>query len=309
MPGEDVFSDFDDVLAAADVDGTPWTGADYIPQVDILEELLRRTLGRPQQSGRIAKALDAWVAHEFRRAGFNPDAVWPRTRRPRVLPEDLAALEHAIDALRAALDDHEKDNDRLKPNNVRRAIRQVLSAPLGRSDAYILGEFYAKQVDVVIASWRRGPEILVSGKTQFSSYGNNLNNRHEEAVGEVNTLRRRHPMAAMGFAYLVRDTIYEKEEDYLHLNSILTRLRKPGIAFDATMLLVAAWDDADPAGTLQALDEPDAELGAGRFFADMIGVALDNTPLSEHASVRQRREPTKSLPSPEVADIDDDDPA
>lgn len=306
MP-DDVFSGFDDLLSAADLDANPWKGEDYIPETPLLEELLRRTLGTAQQSGRIAKALDAWIAQEFRRAGFEPDSVWPRTRRPRVLPADLVQLEAAIDRLGAVLDAAEKDGEKLKPPAVRRAIRAVMTAPLGRGDAYILGEFYAKQVDVVVSSWRRGPEVLVSGKTQLSSFGNNLNNRHEEAVGEVNTLRSRHPMAAMGFAYLVRDTIHDKEDDYNHLHSILTKLRKPGRAFDATMLLVASWDDADPANTLQPLDEPDDALGAGRFFADMIGTVLENTPRSEYEGVRKLRQPTVPLPSPEVADIDDDD--
>ena len=304
---DDVFAGFDDLLGGADLDANPWKRDDYIPETPLLEELLRRTLGTAQQSGRIAKALDAWIAHEFRRAGFEPDSVWPRTRRPRVLPADLVQLEAAIDRLYAALETAEANGDRLKPTHVRRAIRAVIAAPLGRGDAYILGEFYAKQVDVVVSSWRRGPEVLVSGKTQLSSFGNNLNNRHEEADGEVNTLRRRHPMAAMGFAYLVRDTIHNKEEDYTHLHSILTKLRKPGQAFDATMLLVASWDDADPAGTLQPLDEPDDGLGAGRFFADMIGTVLENTPRSEYAGVRKLRQPTVPLPSPEIADIADDD--
>ena len=74
--------------------------------------------------------------------------------------------------------------------------------------SYILGDFYAKQIDVGMSSWQRGPDLLISTKTMFLSYGKNLKNRHEEAVGEVSSLRRRHPMATMGYAYLVRRNIW-----------------------------------------------------------------------------------------------------
>jgi len=67
-----------------------------------------------------------------------------------------------------------------------------------------------KQVDVVVSTWQRGPEVLISGKTQFSSYQKNKNNRYEEAVGEATNLRDRHPMAACGYAFLVRTNVFEE---------------------------------------------------------------------------------------------------
>lgn len=44
-------------------------------------------------------------------------------------------------------------------------------------DARVLGRAYEKQVDVVIARWDRGPELLISTKAQLSSFGKNLPNR------------------------------------------------------------------------------------------------------------------------------------
>jgi hypothetical protein len=311
MAGDsDAFSDFDGLLLAADLSQSPWQSGTYIADLDMLRELLKLTLGAKQQSGRIAKAFDAWIAHELRRAGFVPDAVWPRTRRPRVLPADLAELELAIDELVAAMEEAEASGTKLTPARVRRAIRSLNDQHLGEQDAYILGDFYAKQVDVVISSWRRGPELLVSTKTMFSSYRKNFKNRHEEAVGEVDTLRRRHPMAAMGFAFLVRSNIYDVEGDYALLHNILTRLRRPGETFDATMLLVAEWEDADPAGTLRPLDQPDSQLGAGVFFADLLRATTERTPVAEHGEVRRRREgePKGGLPditAGEIEDLDD----
>ena len=308
---EDVFAAFDDLLRDADTETSPWESGHYIPDLDLLRQLLIRGLAGSQQSGRPAKAFDAWVAHELRRAGFNPGAVWPRTRRPRVLPADFADLEVAIDELREALDEAEGGGTgpKLTPIRVRRAIRSLTGKRFGDADAYILGDFYAKQVDVVISTWRRGPELLVSTKTQFSSYRNNFNNRHEEAVGEVDTLRRRHPMAAMGFAYLVRSTVHEKEGDYGLLQNILTRLRRPGEAFDATMLLVAEWDENDIKGSLAPIDEPDPALGAGRFFNDLLTATVERTPVGEHVEVRRRRdgEPIGGMPDEGAGDIDDQD--
>lgn len=42
--------------------------------------------GSESQTGRLAKAIDAWTANELRRAGFDADEVWPRLTKPRVLP-------------------------------------------------------------------------------------------------------------------------------------------------------------------------------------------------------------------------------
>ena len=235
-----------------------------------------------------------------------------RGRADRVFsPAELADLEGAIDELMAALEEAEASGTKLTPARVRRAIRGLNDQRLGEKDAYILGDFYAKQVDVVISSWRRGPELLISTKTMFSSYRNNFKNRHEEAVGEVDTLRRRHPMAAMGFAFLVRSNIYEGEGDYALLQNILTRLRRRGETFDATMLLVAEWDDSDPAGTLRPIDQPDAQLGAGTFFTDLIRATMERTPVAEHGEVRRRREgePKGGLPDITAGEIEDlDDP-
>lgn len=314
MPGEsDVFSDYDALLRAADLAKSPWENGAYIAELDLLRQLLKLTLGTKQQSGRMAKAVDAWIAHELRRAGFAADAVWPRTRQPRIMPAELAELEQAIDEVMEALRE-DTDGKKLTPARVRRAIRSLGHQRLGTNDAYILGDFYAKQVDVVISSWRRGPELLVSTKTMLSSYRNNFKNRHEEAVGEVDTLRRRHPMAAMGFAFLVRSNIYEGEGDYALLQNILTRLKRPGETFDATMLLVAQWDDADPAGSLRPIDEPDSNLSAGMFFADLIRATTERTPVAEHGEVRRRREgePKGGLPditAGEIEDLDDPDEA
>ncbi len=293
---EDVFSSFDPLLSDADIDTSPWVNGTYLPNLDLLRGLLTIPLGagEKQETGRPAKAFDSWIAHELRRCGFSKNAVWPRTRRPRVLPDDLAALESAVENLRATLDAHEAATGKnLEPAAVRRAIRGLEAKFPGKSEAYILGDFYAKQIDVALTSWRRGPEVLISTKTMFSSYRKNLRNRHEEAVGEVASLRARHPKAVMGYAYLVRKNIFDEEGAYPILVDILTRLERPEAMFDATMLLVVDWVEVStPAlNPVTGPDEPAKELSSGRFFEKVTAYAMDRSPINEYIEVRHRKMP------------------
>lgn len=307
----DVFTMFDPILDAADTATSPWIGGRYVPEMDLLRELLSVPIstGEKQESGRVAKAFDAWVAHELRRAGFPPDGVWPRTRRPRVLPDDTAPLEAALTALTNAVDAAESGGERIRPPALRKAIRALEGKLPGASEAYILGDFYAKQIDVAISSWRRGPDVLISTKTMFSSYRKNLKNRHEEAVGEVMSLRARHPMATMGYAYLVRKNVFEEDGAYAILYDILERLRRPGEAFDATLLLVADWDEGATPPEVTSIDQPTDVLDASRFFEDVVEYVTDRSPIKEHVEARRRRapEPVGGLPDEEDPPDDADE--
>jgi hypothetical protein len=316
----DALSDLDAILAAADT-SSPWVmpAKDeeeriYQPDYDLARQLLAVPISQgaadEQQSGRVAKALDGWIAHELRRAGFPDGAVWPRASRPRVLPADLAPVEEAITAALARLDDFEgrlaqyaqqaaeEGLARSAPSVYRLgpAIRQIGKALPGASAANILGRFYVKQVDVVVSSWEHGPDVLVSTKTQFSSYLNNKNNRYEEAVGEITNLRDRHPMAAMGFAFLVRSNLLDEQGAFAYLCDLLVRLRKPDGAFDATMLLVGEWDEDTL--TLSSVEDASPLLSAGRFFRDLLTAVMSNTPVDLHQEIRRRwqGEPPGGLP-------------
>lgn len=185
----------------------------------------------------------------------------------------------------------------------------------GAANADILGRFYVKQVDVVVSSWQRGPDVLVSTKTQFSSYLNNKNNRYEEAVGEATNLRDRYPMAAMGFAFLVRSNIHDEQGAFVYLRNQLARLRKPDGPFDATMLLVADW--ADDGQTLAPIEDTVEPLTAHAFYEDLLNAVMDNTPVDLHQELRVRKqgEPLGGMPpldkgvaSDEAVDFDPGEP-
>jgi hypothetical protein len=308
-PKPDVLAEVDHVLRAADPSLAPWThlpgsAADdriYVPDYVTLRDLLAVPIlqghAEAQQSGRVAKSLDAYVAYELRRAGFKDSEVFPRARQPRVLPPQFAKTEAAIDELLRALADHEsKTGSRLKPSTVRSAIVRLARTVPGLSETNVLGRFYTKQVDdVVLSDWLRGPDVLVSGKTQFSSYLNNKNNRYEEAIGEAHNLRDRYPLAAMGFAFLVRTNVFEGGAFEL-LRDLLIRLRRPDGPFDATVLLVADWDSTTR--VLASVEDPAEALALPRFFEDLLNAVMSYTPVDVHQGVRARKlgEPPGGFP-------------
>jgi hypothetical protein len=176
---------------------------------------------------------------------------------------------------------------------------------LGGSETNILGRFYRKQVDaVVLSDWLRGPDVLVSGKTQFSSYLNNKNNRYEEAIGEAHNLRDRYPLAAMGFAYLVRSNVFEGGAFEL-LRDLLVRLRRPDGPFDATVLLVAEWDKKTR--KLMSVEDPAPALALPRFFEDLLNALMAYTPVDVYQGVRARKlgEPPGGFPPGEDDGLDE----
>lgn len=253
-----------------------------------------------QQSGRVAKSLDVYIAHELRRAGFDPSSVFPRLRMPRAVPPEMKVVEEAIDHLMTVLDEYEAfASQQLKPAALRSAIMRLARVKLGGSETNVLGRFYKKQVDaVVLADWLRGPDVLVSGKTQFSSYLNNKNNRYEEAIGEAHNLRDRYPLAAMGFAYLVRSNVFEGGAFEL-LRDLLVRLRRPDGPFDATVLLVAEWDNETL--NLNSVEDPAPTLALPRFFDDLLNAVMSYTPVDVYQGARARKlgEPEGGFPPSE----------
>lgn len=202
----DSFSPFDGALSAADLDD-PWVHSrneapSYPPHYELLEELLTIPVAANKASvtGALANGVDLWLAHELRRSGLAPDEVWPRATRPRILPRDIALLLEKL------------------PRQLSDEVRAKVTAmpAIAPTDAKILGRAYEKQVDVAIARWDGGPELLLSTKTQVSSFGKNLSNRFEEAYGDAGNLRGRYPLAAVGFFFVQRSTILTEEPDESH---------------------------------------------------------------------------------------------
>lgn len=290
--GAEVAERLVDVLLASYAERNPWTPAgEYVADYRFLERLLSIPVrqGSVQQSGLLSRSADAWVAQELRSSGFGDDEVWPRRTRPRVLPQPLAAIEAATKGAQFA--------------PIRRLIR-------GWAQANLLGQYYRKQVDVVIADWDRGAELIVSTKSMLSSYWNNLRNRFEEFVGDAKNLRGRYPLAAIGILFVVRSTILDETGAFEFLVDMLSRLRNPDL-YDTAGLVVAEWTDtsfgswkgtiefndnaalstllAEPAVVALLLDRVPQHLTPARFIADLVESVLSRTPVTYHVRSRELR--------------------
>jgi hypothetical protein len=165
----------------------------------------------------------------------------------------------------------------------------------------VLGRAYDKQVDVCVARWERGPELLISTKAQLSSFGKNLPNRFEEAYGDAGNLRARYPLASVGFFFVQRATVRTEEPDaYERTVDMIRKLRDigAGYGYTATGLLLVDWDDdppvadAGPAGPLVRVchDAVPAEVAAPQFVTALVDQVLAVTPVQYHVEVRRRRE-------------------
>jgi hypothetical protein len=288
--GAEVAERLVDVLLASYPERNPWTPAgEYVADHQFLERLLSIPVrqGSVQQSGLLSRSADAWVAQELRSAGFGENEVWPRRTRPRVLPQPLAAIEAAAKGAPFA--------------SIRRLLR-------GSAQANLLGQYYRKQVDVVIADWDRGAELIVSTKSMLSSYWNNLRNRFEEFVGDAKNLRGRYPLAAIGILFVVRSTILDEAGAFEFLVDMLNRLRSPDL-YDTAGLVVAEWsdtnfgswngvlelgDDTMVSGRLEEppvvallVDRVPQQLAPAHFLADLVQAVLSRTPVTYHVRSRE----------------------
>ena len=281
MPrAEDAFSSFEGPISARQL-SSPWGTRDgrrvYLPDTELLSELLTIPIkeGRAQASGRFAKAIDAWCAHELRRAGFEPDEVWPRATAPRVLPRDLAVLIEGL------------------PRQLRGPVMdQILRNPkVAPVDADVLGRVFVKQVDVLVAHWARGAELLVSTKSMLSSFGNNLKNRFEESYGDAKNIRGRFPLVSLGFLYMVRSTIPAGDLEFAI--DMIRKLREEPDVYDATALLVAEWSDDHFEGVHLLERAVPADIGPAQFLETVISRVLERTPVQFHVRVRELHEQRK----------------
>ncbi len=280
---EDVFDSFEEAFRAqGGLQSNPWqldpaTGAvTFMPDHELLKTLIGIPVGemRGSESGRLAKAIDAWVAQELRRCGFAPDEVWPRLAKPRVLPRELGLFLERLP-------------QRMQQDAYDQLLRNKQAAP---SDAKVLGRAYVKQVDVLVAQWARGPELLVSTKSMVSSFRNNLPNRFEESYGDAKNLRGRYPLASMGFLFVLRSTVLQERGTFERAIDMLRKLRDEQDVYDATCVVLAEWSDAPFAGVTLRQDAVPQDLRTDAFIAALVDRVLERTPIDMHVKVRERRE-------------------
>lgn len=259
----------------------PWVfDARGVPRFEPDLDMLCRLLGVPlyldaeTQTGVPALALDVWLAYELRRAGFDHDAVWPRASTPRVLPGPVVRLL-------AHLPVKEREP-------VWARLRSGSSVPgVASASASILGKNYLKQVDVVMSDWNTGPELLISTKRMDSSFGKNAANRVEESYGDAKNLRLRHPMAALGFVYGLRSTIFDLEPDKAAwLIDLLQKLGREDDAYHAVCLLILEYDGALTELPGDEVNEPEDRLAeAGLELGGESETVPDDVPEPMHVGL------------------------
>ncbi|MFC5932061.1 hypothetical protein D6T64_01190 [Cryobacterium melibiosiphilum] len=321
---------FDRIIVDASPFGlhtNPWRLMDdtreYVPDIATLERLLGVPLylKATERSSVRALALDVWLAHELRRAGFEPDAVWPRLRHPRILPVPITKLLEALPKAEKMI-------------LTQRLIKKTSISEVTSSNPSILGKNYLSQVDVIMTDWVTGPEILVSTKRMDSSYGKNVTNLVAESYGDAKNLRLRHPMAALGFLIAVRSDILVKEPlIFGWLTDLVGKIGQEDDAYHATSLLLMDYEGdlaideendekepenpLTPAGPEPAPDENkdvadipsdeidrallelprvtiqeelvDPHLQAATFIANIVNRTLDVTPITLHRKARLLR--------------------
>lgn len=316
VPKKDQKLDRFDAALPEDLSENPWQhDGSYKVDYALLTSLLRIAAGAVQQSGMVAAAIDVWAAHELRRAGFDPNDVWPRAAQPRVLPRDVRNFVNAL------------------PQGLRAQVQERFTSASARNalpaEAHVLGAAYTKQADVLVASWSAGVEVLISTKTMLSSYQKNLRNRFEEAYGDAKNLRGRHPLAALGFIFAVGADIPSGSLDFAV--DMLAKLVREHDVYDCASLLVVrgaegAADDSpneergpdEEPPALVPLDGPVADesqdvppptptagglsgrqatlersrvparLDSDAFFQRLISVALERMPVKVYEEVRHR---------------------
>ena len=153
-----------------------------------------------------------------------------------------------------------------------RAIEEATIAQLldraGSSRSNVLGGYFVKEIDVVVAADDRGLELGVSTKSMTGSFGKNLGNRFEEAAGDLANIRRRYPLATFRFGYLATANILDEASSWERLKDMLRKLRSLSTSdetasYDATCLVVADWGTGEV--VLDKESVPD-DLSPDRFF-------------------------------------------
>jgi hypothetical protein len=232
-------------------------------------------------TGALARAVDIWIASELRRARIAADVIWPRPTMPRVLPQSLVSAAERFKFAR-----------KKEIREIQEATISKLGNLAGSSSTKILGGFFAKEIDVVIAEYDRGLELGVSTKTMTKAFGQNITNRFEEASGDLLNIRRRFPLATFGYVFLVTSNVLAEESNWERIKDMCQKLvaLTPGDqsgSYDASCLLLLDRTGAKPR---LLLDEIPFELHPDPFLDRMVSELFSRSPVSEHKEAREHYE-------------------
>lgn len=257
-------------------------GGNYAYDRDLLRRLIQVQVDSGKadnaQTGGVSLAVDVWVACELRRAGIDSDVVWPRPVQPRVVSQSLIRAVSRFPVARSA-----------KQAEIQQRTIDRLVDLAGSSRTTIIGGQFNKEVDVVIANDDRGLELAVSTKAMTDSYGKNVSNRWEEASGDLLNIRRRFPLAAFGFAFIVTEPVLREATSFDRVKDMLRKLTTvvmgpEGSAYDSACLILTDWSSGK--ARLNEKHVP-ADLSANRFFERLLPALFSRSPVTDHKRARE----------------------
>ena len=284
-----------------------WTNDGFRPDLELLSKVLALADPKDVRGGSVASALDMWAAATLRSAGLRN--VVPRATEPffvsalasATLP-DFDGIDRELTALERGTPGQTSSTHRDQAyRRLIGALRRV-RANLERGTTAVLGESRRKQVDVFVADWDRGLELLVSTKSfalaaDPKEIVKNLPNRWEEFDGDLKNLRGRFPLAAIGALTIVPAAV--RNGTLPAFVDMMTKLTAPGRpwvnGYDrATLLIVEPWE----ANTIDRVRILNGELGEGElpgelqpetFFDALLSKLLERSPITEHEAARVER--------------------
>ncbi len=306
---------YDDLYAEVPAQlSSPWQGKTYSPDYPLLHSLIDVTVQNGKafepRTGALAAATNVWVATELRRAGFDPNRVWPRAEAPRILPWDAAA---AIDKVKLRKDPGrartawgistgvtKNDMRVIQERTVEALLEEIGRGPAlapergtgeRKNPANILGAHFPKEIDVSMARYDRGLELGVSTKTMIREPTKNIPNRREEASGDLLNIRRRFPLSAFGYFFLLEYTIAQNAG---HFDKVIDMCRKVALSspgdeansYDASCLIIVELEENPPKVVVHQALAP-ADLGADRFFEKLIDTLLLRSQQDDHREARK----------------------
>jgi hypothetical protein len=125
----------------------------------------------------------------------------------------------------------------------------------------------------------------------LSSPTKNIGNRREEASGDLLNIRRRFPLSAFGYFFVLEYDIAQNQGWFDKLIDMCRKvaLSSPGDeanAYDASCLLVVELHEKPPTTVVRETEAPE-DLRADLFFAQMLDNLLMRSQSDDHRDARR----------------------
>ena len=101
--------------------------------------------------------------------------------------------------------------------------------------------------------------------------------------------RSRHPLATLGFFFLVNSSIVDEPRIFAKAATMLEKLRMEDDAYDATCLLLVDWGEGGQLTVSRENDRVPLSLSASSFFEEVVRLTLLRAAPEAHELARLKR--------------------